>query len=57
MKFTDLKIGTKVLLGFGLVSIITLVVGVIGYSSLSDVADKFYHVTDESMVSMDNIRQ
>jgi len=57
MKFTDLKIGTKVLLGFGLVSIITLAVGVIGYSSLSDVAAKFYHVTDESMVSMDNIRQ
>ncbi|MBN1990993.1 MAG: methyl-accepting chemotaxis protein [Bacteroidales bacterium] len=57
MKFADLKIGTKVLLGFGLVSLITLVVGVIGYSSLADVASKFYHVTDESMVSMDNIRQ
>lgn len=51
MKFKDLKIGTKIMSGFGAVALITLIVGFIGYTGLNSVSNSFHDVADIRMPS------
>jgi methyl-accepting chemotaxis protein len=57
MKFRDLKIGTKIMTGFGLVALITLVVGIIGYTGLNRVADSFHDVADVRLPSIEALQE
>lgn len=53
MKFTDLKIGTKIMLGFGIVALITAAVGVIGYNGVNKVSQSFHEVAEVRMPSVE----
>ncbi len=52
MKFNDLKIGTKILSGFGLIAAIALVIGVVGLFSLRNVGNSFEEVAVVRMPSV-----
>jgi methyl-accepting chemotaxis protein len=57
MRFKDLKIGTKIMTGFAVVALITLAVGVIGYTGLSRVAKSFHDVADVRMPSIEYLKE
>lgn len=57
MRFKDLKIGTKILGGFGIVAIITLVVGIMGYVGVTRVSTSFHDVADVRMPSIESLQE
>lgn len=57
MNFKDLKIGTKIMTGFGAVALITLIVGLIGYIGLNSVAKSFHNVADVRMPSIESLQE
>ncbi len=57
MKLNDLKIGTKIMSGFGIVAIITLIVGVIGYYGVTSVSKSFHEVADVRLPSIESLLQ
>jgi methyl-accepting chemotaxis protein len=52
MNFKDLKIGMKIMTGFGIVAVITLAVGVVGYIGLERVSRSFHEVSDVRLPSI-----
>ncbi|MFP4366731.1 MAG: methyl-accepting chemotaxis protein [Bacteroidales bacterium] len=52
MKFNDLKIGTKIMSGFGIVAVIALIIGIFGLFSLRNVGNSFHEVADVRMPSV-----
>ena len=40
MKFKDLKLGTKIMVGFGLLSLIAITIGIVGYIGVNRVSKK-----------------
>ncbi len=57
MKFRDLKIGTKIMMGFGLVALITLIVGIIGFVGVNRVSSSFHEVADVRMPSIEYLKE
>ncbi len=49
MSFKNLKIGTKILSGFGLILLIAIVIGVIGFTGLRGVGVSFNQVADQRL--------
>ncbi|MGE0077425.1 MAG: methyl-accepting chemotaxis protein [Bacteroidales bacterium] len=57
MRINDLKIGTKILFGFGLVAIIALLVGLIGLISTGSVSKSFVTVAEVRLPSVDKLKE
>ncbi|NHB69079.1 methyl-accepting chemotaxis protein [Perlabentimonas gracilis] len=57
MKFRDLKIGTKIMTGFGLVALIALAIGIIGFVGLNRVSKSFHDVADVNMPSVGALQE
>ena len=57
MKFKDLKIGTKIMTGFGLVALIALVVGIIGFTGVNRVSKSFHEVSDVRLPSIEALQE
>jgi methyl-accepting chemotaxis protein len=49
VSFKNLKIGTKILSGFGLILLIAITIGVIGFTGLRGVGDSFNQVADQRL--------
>lgn len=52
MKFKDLKIGTKILIGFGLLCFIAVIIGIVGYVGINRVSKSFDEVSEKRMPSV-----
>lgn len=55
MKFRNLKIGQKIIIGFSAITLITIVVGIAGLVSLRSVGGSFHEISDIHMVSVENL--
>jgi methyl-accepting chemotaxis protein len=53
--FKNLKIGTKIILGFSMVAIISMVIGVVGIVSLNTIQTKDTDLYEKITVPMTNI--
>ena len=57
MSFKDFKIGKKVITGFGSISAIALIIGIIGMISMSNVGESFNAVSDVRLPSIQHLGQ
>ena len=55
MKLNDLKIGTKIMAGFGTIALVALIIGIIGLYSLRNVGNSFHEVADVRMPSVQHL--
>ncbi len=57
MKFKDLKIGSKIMVGFGVVAFITLIVGLVGYFGVNRISRSFSVVSEVRMPSIQYLKE
>ncbi len=56
MRFKDFKIGGKIMLGFGLIALIALAIGIIGYTGVNRVSTSFHEVSDVSLPGIESLK-